>query len=242
MFNLNRVSASVQYNPNSNEILSNSINRKKNCWECPVSGESYTVSAHTKLGEQCSNNLVQNKKAKDEKVKPTDDEARRVFLGGLPIGITERVLRQHLGAMGYRVMKRPKILPSFAPAVLMETVDQAQDLIKKGVIMIEGLEVEVRPYNSLTKLSALKKLPYVQKRSVFIGGLPIGTTTKNLQDALEAFGMKVLNYPVIKKGFARQIILDTISQAKALIRMKKFMINGKFVDVRPFVNQKRRRK
>merc|ERR1719221_2519153 len=104
------------------------------------------------------------------------------------------------------------------------------------------MAVEVRPYNSLTKLSELKKLPNVGKRSVFIGGLPAGTTTKNLQDVLAGMGMKVLNYPVIKHGFARQIILDTISQAKALIKMRRIKINGTFADVRPFVNQRRRKK
>jgi len=152
------------------------------------------------------------------------------------------MLRQHLAAMGYKVLKRPKILHSFAPEVWMKTVDQAKDLINKGVIMIKGLEVEVRPYNSLTKLSELKKLPNVAKRSVFIGGLSPGTTTKNLQDVLEALGMKVLNYPVIKHGFTRQVILDTISQAKELIKMRKINVNGMLADVRPFVNQRRRRK
>merc|ERR1719427_90339 len=120
----------------------------------------------------------------------------------------------------------------------MKTIEQANDLIEKGVITIEGMQVEVRPYNSLTKLSELKKLPNVGKRSVFIGGLPAGTTTKDLQDVLVKMGMKVINYPVIKHGFVRQVILDTIAQAESLIRMRKIKVNGTFVDVRPFVNQK----
>jgi len=242
MFNLNRESTSVQYNPNSNQILPNPNNRKNNSEECLANGDRQAVSAQTNQGKEGSNNVVQKKKAKDKKTNSSDDDAQRVFLGGLPIGITERMLRQNLAAMGYKVLKRPKILHSFAPEVWMKTVDQAKDLINKGVIMIEGLEVEVRPYNSLTKLSELKKLPNVGKRSVFIGGLSPGTTTKNLQDVLEAIGVKVLNYPVIKYGFARQIILDTISQAKALIKMRKIEINGSFADVRPFVNQRRRKK
>jgi len=241
MFNLNRERTSVQYNPNSNEILPNPNNRRNNSEKCLTNGDRHAVSAQTKKGKEGSNNLVQKTKAKHKKEKSTDDDAQRVFLGGLPIGITERMLRQHLAEMGYKVLKRPKILHGFAPEVWMKTVDQAKDLINKGVIMIEGLEVEVRPYNSLTKLSELKKLPNVGKRSVFIGGLSPGTTTKNVQDVLEALGAKVLNYPVIKHGFARQIILDTISQAKALIKMRKIKINGTFADVRPFVNQRRRK-
>jgi len=124
----------------------------------------------------------------------------------------------------------------------MKTVDQAKDLIDKGVIMIEGLEVEVRPYNCLTKLSEVKKLPDVGRRSVFIGGLPSGTTTKDLQNVLVEMGMKVINYPVIKNGYARQVILDTIPEAKSLIGMKKIEINGVYGVVRPFINKKRRRK
>merc|ERR1719233_334532 len=194
----------------------------------------------TKAEKERSCTQVSKKRDRKKNCKTADDE-QRVFLGGLPIGITERTLRQHLAALGYKVLKRPKILHGFAPEVWMKTVDQAKDLVDKGTIMIEGLEVEVRPYNSFTKLSELKKLPNVGKRSVFIGGLSTCTTTKQLQDALSKMGMKVLNYPVIKNGFARQVILDTIPQAKTLIKMKKIQVDGTFVDVRPFVDQKRRK-
>jgi len=185
--------------------------------------------------------LVSKKKNKNKQLNPTKDDDQRVFLGGLPSGMTEKLLRQHLSKQGYTVLKRPKILHGFAPEVWMRTVEQAKDLIERGVITIDGMEVEVRPYNSLTKLSELKKLPNVTKRSVFIGGISVGTTTKNLQDVLMGLGLKVINYPVIKRGFARQVILETISQAQTLIKIKKIEINGKLVDVHPFVNKKRRR-
>jgi len=172
----------------------------------------------------------------------TEDAEQRVFLGGLPIGIKEKTLRDHLYALGYKVLGRPKIFHGFAPEVCMETVDQAKDLLKKGTIMIGGLEVDVRPYYSRNKLSELKKLPNVAKRSVFLGGLSKGTTTKHLQDVLSEMGMKVINYPVIKNGFARQVVLDSISQAKSLINMKKIQVAGTCVDVRPFRNHKRWRR
>jgi len=197
---------------------------------------------NTKPGKESLDNVVSKKKKKVKPLKSTENDEQRVFLGGLPIGITERMVRQHLAALGYKVLKRPKILHGFAPEVWMKTVDQAQDLIEKGKIMIEGVEVEVRPYNSWTKLSELKKLPNVGQRSVFIRGLSTDTTTKNLQDVLSEMGMKVINYPVIKNGFARQVILDTISQARTLINMKKIQVNGTFVDVRPFVNYRRKRR
>jgi len=233
-------------NPNTNQIAQNPNNRKnsnrKNSLETRSHLSGNVGSILTKPEIESSLNPVSKTKVEKKEIVLTNDDEQRVFLGGLPIGMTERMLRNQLGAQGYKVLKRPKILHGFAPEVWMKTVEQAQDLISKGTILIDGLQVEVRPYNSLTKLSELKKLPNVGKRSVFIGGLSSGTTTKNLQDTLLNMGMKVINYPVIKHGFARQIILDTIPQARTLIKMKKIEINGSFVDVRPFVNQKRWRR
>jgi len=167
---------------------------------------------------------------------------QRVFLGGLPIGMSERTLRQQLAAQGYKVLKRPKILRGFAPEVLMRSVEEANDLVEKGVVIINGFEVEVRPFNSLMKHSESKKIPNIGKRSVFLGGLSPGTTAKDIMDAMTNMGMKIVNYPVIKFGFARKVIFETISQAQALINLKRVMINGTHVDVRPFVNQQKRKR
>jgi len=242
LISLYRDHTAVKKNPNSNLILPNPNSRNNNSMQHAQEHVDTTVGPIATGDKVCTTKLTSKKKIKSKDDKSTDNDAQRVFLGGLPIGITERMLRQHLAALGYKVLKRPKILHGFAPEVWMKTVEQAKDLIEKGVITIEGMEVEVRPYNSLTKLSELKKLPNVGRRSVFIGGLPVGTTTKDLQDVLVEMGMKVINYPVIKHGFARQVILDTIPQAKSLIKMKKIPINGVYGDVRPFVNQKRRRR
>jgi len=195
--------------------------------------------------------VPQSRKQKKDKTKakvasfPCDSKAssnadQKVFLGGLPIGMTERTLREQMSAQGYKVLKRPKILRGFAPEVWMRSAEQAKELVARGKITIGGLEVEVRPYNSLTKLSELKKIPNVGKRSIFLGGLSFGTTANDLKDALEKLGMKVLNYPVIKDGFSRQVILETMVQAKTLIKMKKIMMNGKLVEVKPFINQHRK--
>jgi len=232
----------IKNNPNVNPTLSNPNSRKNNFEQCSkVHMDRKFVTQTTKFDKDYPCKHASKKKVQNKPATATNEGEKRIFLGGLPVGITERMLRQHLGSQGYKVLKRPKILHGFAPEVWMRSA-QAKDLIEKGTIVIDGLEVEVRPYNSLTKLSELKKLPNVGKRSVFIGGLSGTTTTKKLQDALLEMGMKVINYPVIKHGFARQVILDTISQAKALIKMKKIRINKTLVDVRPYVNQKRRKK
>jgi len=242
LLSLYRDNTRIENNPNSNEVPPNPNSRNSNSEKRAQERANSKVRpiAIKRTEKGCTTNLSLKKHNKKHD-KPTENDAQRVFLGGLPIGITERMLRQHLGALGYKVLKRPKILNGFAPEVWMKTVDQAKDLIDKGVIMIEGLEVEVRPYNSMTKLSELKKLPNVGRRSVFIGGLPSGTTTKDLRNVLVEMGVKVINYPIIKNGFARQVVLDTIPQAKSLIGMKKIEINGVYGDVRPFINQKRRR-
>lgn len=237
--NLYRDDSQAKCNPNVNTTLANPNSRNNNICSKVQMDEKVGSTETTKPEKDFP--CKPAKKTKVKKIKPANDGEQRIFLGGLPVGITERMLRQHLAAQGYKVLKRPKILHGFAPEVWMRTAE-ATDLIGKGMIVIDGLEVEVRPYNSLTKLSELKKLPNVGKRSVFIGGLSSTTTTKKLQDALLEMGMKVINYPVIKHGFARQVILDTISQAKSLIKMKKIKINRTLVDVRPYVNQKRRRK
>jgi len=242
LLSLYRDNSTVKNNPNRNLTLPNPNNRNNNLRKRGHEHAATKAEAVLTMNTESISNLTSKKKVRCKDLKSTDDDAQRVFLGGLPIGITERMLRQYLAGLGYKVLRRPKILHGFAPEVWLKTAEQAKDLIETGVIMIEGMEVEVRPYNSLTKLSELKKLPNVGKRSVFIGGLPAGTTTKDLQDVLVEMGMKVLNYPVIKHGFARQVILDTISQAKSLIKMKKIQINGGYGDVRPFVNQKRWRR
>jgi len=244
LISLYRNNTAMKKNPNSNVILPNPNSRKNNSKQHTQEHANAKLRSVEirKTEKVCPTDSILKSKAKNKDLKSAANDAQRVFLGGLPIGITERMLRQHLASLGYKVLKRPKILHGFAPEVWMKTVEQAKDLIDKGVIMIEGMEVEVRPYNSLTKLSELKKLPNVGKRSVFVGGLPAGTTTKDLQDVLVKMGMKVINYPVIKHGFVRQLILDTILQAKSLIKMKKILVNGAYSDVRPFVNQKRRRR
>jgi len=185
---------------------------------------------------------VWNKKNKAKPCSTDSDGEHRIFLGGLPIGITERSLRQQLAAKGYKVLKRPKILRGFAPEVLMRSAQEAKELVELGTITINGVEVEVRPFNPLMKQSKSRKIPNIDKRSIFLCGLSEGTTAKDIQKVFAGLGIRIVNYPVIKFGFSRQVILETVRQARALIERKKILIDGTLVDVRPFMGQQSRKK
>jgi len=52
---------------------------------------------------------------------------------------------------------------------------------------------------------------------------------------LELYGLKVVNYPMIKAGFSPQVTLSTAEQALKLVNMVKVQINGANVDIRPYV-------
>jgi len=159
---------------------------------------------------------------------------QKVFLGGLPLGMKERTLRMELAALGYKVLRRPKILRGFAPEVMMRSVAEAKALVAKGTINLNGFKVEVRSFNSYNKRSKSRKIPNVEKRSVFLGGLPIDTKVKDIFYLMKKLDVRIINYPVIKFGFSPQVILENISQAQKLIKMKNVLINGKMVEVKPF--------
>jgi len=179
------------------------------------------------------------RKIQQNKTSPSDSNPaafadQKVFLGGLPLGMNERELRNELAAQGYKVLRRPKILRGFAPEVMMRSVAEAKELVEKGTININGFTVEVRSFNSYNKRSKSRKIPNVEKRSVFLGGLPIGTKVQDIMETMKKLDVRVVNYPVIKFGFSPQVIMQSFSQARKLIQMKNVLINGKFVEVKPY--------
>jgi len=163
-------------------------------------------------------------------------DLQKVFLGGLPSYITESNLRQKMAEQGYNVINKPKVLRGFTPQVCLGSVEEAQRLIKKGKIMIDDSQVDVRPYEEFVKDTPDKKLPDDIKRSVFLGGLPNGTTGKDIREELEKLDVKVVNHPLIKAGFTPQVILGNAQQAEKLVNLKKVRIRNTLVDIRPYVN------
>merc|ERR1719427_740584 len=93
-------------------------------------------------------------------------DLQKVFLGGLPPHLTASLLRQKLTEQGYTVLNNPKILRWFSPQVCLGSVEEAQRLVEKGTIVIDGAVIRVRPFEAFTRDNK-KKLPDEVERSVF---------------------------------------------------------------------------
>jgi len=190
--------------------------KKPDCW--------HFMRGHCKRGKYCDFN---------HNSKHNYPDACKVFLGGLPFHITEAALRQELSKQGFNVVNKPKVYGGFSPQVCLASAEEATRLIKKGGITIGGMNVDVRSYQPFTKKNQ-EKLIDVSRRSVFLGGLRKGTTTQMIKKELEALGLKIVNYPLIKAGFSPQVTLSSAKQALKLVEMAKVQINGALVDIRPY--------
>jgi len=71
---------------------------------------------------------------------------RSVFLGGLTSAMTVRTIKTEIGKLGCKVTNRPLIKAGFIPKVTLATVEQAKKLIAHGVVELDGVAVNVRPY------------------------------------------------------------------------------------------------
>lgn len=160
-------------------------------------------------------------------------DEQKVFLGGLPMHLNSEKLCQKLAKKGFTVLNKPKVLRGFTPQVCLRSVDQAEALTKIGKIEIDGVMIDVRPYQD-------KKPQNDIKRSIFLGGLGPGTTPKEIVADLRSLGVKVCNLPILKAGFTPQVVLKTPEMAKSLIARRTIPVGGKMVEVRPYVNFRKR--
>jgi len=110
----------------------------------------------------------------DESIFCSDEQ--KVFLGGLSRNITDETLRKALKMQGYTVLNKPKVLEGFSPQICLGSVQEAQQMVRRGKIIIEGTFVDVRPYEEIRKDSLNMGSKNDVKRSVFLGGLPSNTT------------------------------------------------------------------
>jgi len=172
----------------------------------------------------------------DPSVLCTDEQ--KVFLGGLPPNLTPETLKLRLEQQGLIILNKPRIMRGFTPQVCLNSVEAAERLIAQRFIFIDDNRVDVRPYQDRDQLR--KGLPSVVKRSVFLGGLPEGTTGEMVIEDLQRLDIKVVDFPVIKNGYAPRVVLGSVEHAKMLVSLKRVMINSTAVDVRPYVNFRKR--
>jgi len=166
----------------------------------------------------------------------TDEQ--KVFLGGLPQNLTPEELKTKLEKQGLRILNKPRVMRGFTPEVCLGSVEEARRLISQGSICIDGHSVDVRPYKDKDQLR--KGFPSAVKRSVFLGGLPENTTAEMIISDLQRLDIKVVQCPVIKDGYAPRVVLDSVESGKMLVSLKRVMVNGTVVDVRPYVNFRKR--
>merc|ERR1719193_1765688 len=218
----------------------NGFDEKRNAWDEDHSSSSdehtrkrrlcrHFLKGHCKRGNACD--FLHDKSI-------FCPNSQKVFLGGLPVHLTEVTLRQRLAEQGYEVINKPKVLRGFTPQVCLGSVEEAQRLIEKRNILIDGTLVDVRAYEAFAKCDVEKIQPDEIKRSVFLGGLSRGTTSQMIKDDLEKMSVKVVNRPLVKTGFTPKVTLQTVEDCEILINLKKVRINDTMVDVRPYNNEK----
>jgi len=165
-------------------------------------------------------------------------DEQKVFLGGLPLHLTPQLLKTKLEEYGMTVLNKPRIMRGFTPQVCLGSVEEAERLVAQQYIYIGDQRVDVRPYQEEDKLR--QTFPSVVKRSVFLGGLPEDTTGEMIMTDMERLDIKVEAFPIVKVGYAPRVVLASLKDAKMLVALKRVVVNGTVVDVRPYVNFRKR--
>jgi len=172
----------------------------------------------------------------DASIFCSDDQ--KVFLGGLPLHLTSGLLKTKLEENGLTVLNNPRIMRGFSREVCLGSIEEAEKLVAVGHIYIGEHRVDVRAFQDKNKLRQV--VPSASKRSVFLGGLPVDTTGDMIINDLQRLDIKVVDLPVVKDGYAPRVVLSSVENAKMLVALKRVMINGTAVDVRPYVNFRKR--
>jgi hypothetical protein len=123
-----------------------------------------------------------------------------VFLGGLPNCITSKVLTRSLRMQGYTVVNKPKILNGFSPQICLGSAEEAQKLIRRGRVWIEGIAVDVRPYQDYVAEKPKVRSKNVVRRSAPMEGLP-RTTEEQIKSQIMVTASK---HAFTKLGCDRQ--------------------------------------
>jgi len=190
-----------------------------------------TKSYNVKRKEKITRNLpgVCHKNRQDY-----NSETQKVFLGGLPRLITSQKLVWELKKKGYKVINKPKVFPRYSPEVCLGSAEEAQLMLQKKTIIIDGCTVDVRPFKTFKQKKMDSQLE-VNQRSVFLEGIPSVMTVRVVITEIEKLGLKVTNHQLARGGCITKVTLATIEQAKRLIAQSVIEIDGFAVNVRPYM-------
>jgi len=165
-------------------------------------------------------------------------DEQKVFLGGLSLHLTPQILKKKLEDLGLTVLNTPRILRGFSPQVCLGSVEEANKLIAQQYLLLDNQRVDVRRYRDRDELRQV--LPSVVKRSVFLGGLKENTTAEMIIRDIQNLDIKVVEQPIVKNGYAPRVVLGSVEGAKMLVSLKRVLVNGTIVEVRPYVNFRKR--
>jgi len=135
------------------------------------------------------------------------------------------------------VLNKPRILRGFTPEVCLGSVEEANRLIAQRYVVLDSQRIDVRQYRNKDQLRQI--LPSVIKRSVFLGGLKENTTAEMIIRDIQKLGLKVVEQPIVKNGYAPRVVLGSVEGAKLLVSRKRVLVNGSMVDIRSYVSRKR---
>jgi len=84
--------------------------------------------------------------SKNRRLRLIEDTRRSIFLGGLPKGVTGKMIRLALKKLNAEVVSMMRVKRGFCPKVTLSSIHQASRLISEVEIEIGGSMVDVRPY------------------------------------------------------------------------------------------------
>jgi len=86
-----------------------------------------------------------------------DEVECSVFLGGLALGTTPDNIMEELKKFKVKIVNVPVVMTGYCPQVTLESVEQAQTLLKLLRIEINNVMVNVRPFANIRSGSGRKK-------------------------------------------------------------------------------------
>jgi len=96
--------------------------------------------------------------ATKQRKRIADIAQRSVFLGGLPKGVSGKMIRKGLEKFDAKVINHSPVRRGYCPKVTLATTQQAFALVSACKIEIMGEMVDVRPYRPRNSFSESRKI------------------------------------------------------------------------------------